>query len=183
MTFKNKVDHFNYLDNSEYDQRYWVSDQYWDGAGPIFLYICGEYRCSVPETRLYPFMVGSKYNAKFMVLEHRFYGDSQPYDTWELANLAKLNSEQALADLAYFIGEMNPEQKLKVLVIGGSYPGAMSAWFRNRYPHLAVGSWSSSGVVQPVVDFWKFDEQTYQSTVKSGEFCPKMIQDTMVYVT
>lgn len=128
-------------------------------------------------------MVGSKYNAKFMVLEHRFYGDSQPYDTWELANLAKLNSEQALADLAYFIGEMNPEQKLQVLVIGGSYPGAMSAWFRNRYPHLAVGSWSSSGVVQPVVDFWKFDEQTYQSTVKSGEFCPKMIQDTMVYVT
>lgn len=25
-TFKNKVDHFNYLDDREYDQRYWVSD-------------------------------------------------------------------------------------------------------------------------------------------------------------
>jgi len=70
-----------------------------------------------------------------------------------------------------------------VLVIGGSYPGAMSAWFRNRYPHLAVGSWSSSGVVQPIIDFWKFDEQTYSSSVKSGEFCPQMIQDTMKYVT
>jgi len=68
-------------------------------------------------------------------------------------------------------------------VIGGSYPGALSAWFREKYPHLAVGSWSSSGVVQPIVDFWKFDEQTYQATVKSGDYCPKMIQDSMKYVT
>lgn len=59
----------------------------------------------------------------------------------------------------------------------------MSAWFRERYPHLAVGSWSSSGVVQPVIDFWKFDEQTYLSSVKSGDFCPQMIQASMQYVT
>ena len=25
-TFNNKVDHFNFLDGSEYSQRYWVSD-------------------------------------------------------------------------------------------------------------------------------------------------------------
>ena len=85
--------------------------------------------------------------------------------------------------MAYFIGSMNPEQANQVLVVGGSYPGALSAWFRERYPHLAVGSWSSSGVVQPIVDFWQFDEQTYSSSVKSGEFCPQMIQDTMKYVT
>ena len=108
-TFKNKIDHFNFLDSREYDQRYWVSDEYWTGEGPIFIYICGEYRCSVPDTRLYPFMVGANYNARFMVLEHRFYGDSQPFDTWELENFGYLNSEQALADLAYFIGKMNPD--------------------------------------------------------------------------
>lgn len=146
-TFQNQVDHFNYLDNSEYSQRYWVSDQYWDGSGPIFIYICGEYRCTVPDTRLYPFMVGADHQARFMVLEHRFYGDSQPFDSWDLENLGFLNSEQALADLAYFIGEMNPDQANEVLVIGGSYPGALSAWFRSRYPHLTVGSWASSGVV------------------------------------
>ena len=86
-TFMNQVDHFNFLDEREYAQRYWVSDQYWDQSGPLFIYICGEYRCSVPDTRLYPFMVGSKYNARFLVLEHRYYGDSQPFDTWELDNL------------------------------------------------------------------------------------------------
>jgi len=86
-----------------------VSDQYWDGEGPIFVYICGEYRCTVPDTRLFPFMVGATHNARFMVLEHRFYGDSQPFANWELENFGYLNSEQALADLAYFIGKMNPE--------------------------------------------------------------------------
>ena len=75
-TFDNLVDHFNYLDDRTYKQRYWKSNEYWDESGPIFLYICGEYRCTVPDTRLYPFMVGSQYNAQFLVLEHRFYGDS-----------------------------------------------------------------------------------------------------------
>ena len=78
---------------------------------------------------------------------------------------------------------MNKEHDSEILVIGGSYPGAMSAWFRERYPHIAIGSWSSSGVVQPIVDFWQFDEQIYQSTVKSGEWCPEMIQKSMKYVT
>lgn len=59
----------------------------------------------------------------------------------------------------------------------------MSAWFRERYPHLTIGAWSSSGVVQPEVDFWKFDQQTFDSTVKSGAFCPQMIQESMAYVT
>ncbi len=58
-TFMNLVDHFNFLDSREYAQRYWVSDQYWDGTGPVFIYICGEYRCTVPDTRLFPFMVGA----------------------------------------------------------------------------------------------------------------------------
>lgn len=73
---------------------------------------------------------------------------------WELSNLKTLNSQQALADLAVFIGEMNPGQANEVLVIGGSYPGAMAAWFRERYPHLTIGAWSSSGVVNPIIDFW-----------------------------
>ena len=91
--FTNFIDHFDMLDQRTYQQRYWVSDQYWTGEGPLFVYICGEYRCSVPDTRLYPFMVGSKYNARFLVLEHRFYGDSQPFDDWSLSSLQYLSAE------------------------------------------------------------------------------------------
>ena len=152
-TFDNMVDHFNAQDDRTYKQRYWVSDEYWKEDGPIFVYICGEYRCSVPDTRLYPFMIGATYGARFLVVEHRFYGDSQPFEDWSLDSLQYLSSQQALSDLAYLIGSLN-EKDNEVLVIGGSYPGAMSAWFRERYPHITIGSWSSSGVVQPMVDMW-----------------------------
>ena len=98
-------------------------------------------------------MLGATYGVRLLVVEHRFYGESQPFDDWSLDSLRYLSSQQALADLAYFLGSINKEGN-EVLVIGGSYPGAMSAWFRERYPHIAIGSWSSSGVVQPIVDLW-----------------------------
>ncbi len=36
------------------------------------------------------------------------------------------------------------------IVVGGSYPGALSAWFRYKYPHLTIGSIASSAVVQAI---------------------------------
>ena len=95
-TFDNLVDHYNMQDDRTYKQRFWINDKYFKEGkekGPIFLYICGEYRCSVPETRLYPFMLGATYGARLLVLEHRFYGDSQPFDDWSLENLAYLSSQ------------------------------------------------------------------------------------------
>ena len=180
--FENWVDHYNAQDDRTFKQRWWVNDDYWTGDGPLFLYICGEYRCSVPDTRLYPFMIGATYGARLLVLEHRFYGDSQPFDDWSLDSLQYLSSQQALSDMAVFFASIN-EKGNDVLVIGGSYPGAMSAWFRERYPHITIGSWASSGVVQPIIDYWQYDEQVYTSTLKSGEWCPKIIQESMKYVT
>jgi len=92
-------------------------------------------------------------------------------------NLKYLNGGQALRDLAYFITKMSKGGQYRIttknpwITIGGSYPGAMAAWFRNKYPHLTIGSISSSGVVLAVEDFKMFDEQIYLSAIKSGEFC------------
>ena len=112
-------------------------------------------------------------------LEHRFYGESQPFHDLSTENLKYLTAEQALSDIGNFIMEMASQGVPinKLIVVGGSYPGALSAWFRQRYPQIAMASWSSSGVVYPVEDFWRFDEQVYRSTVKSGEWCPQAIQD------
>jgi hypothetical protein len=41
--------------------------------------------------------------------------------------------------------------------IGGSYPGALSAWFRYKFPHLTIGALASSAVVNSILDFPQFD--------------------------
>jgi pimeloyl-ACP methyl ester carboxylesterase len=88
----------------------------------------------VPAFRFYPFMIGAAHGAQLFVVEHRYYGESQPYDDWSLDNLVHLSSEQALADLAVFLNANNAGPDRKTMVIGGSYPGALSAWFRVHYP-------------------------------------------------
>ena len=86
--------------------------------------------------------------ARLWIIEHRYYGTSQPMADWSIENLDLLTSEQALADFANFLTSKNSDMPTRqTIVIGGSYPGALSAWFRYSYPDLAVASWASSAVV------------------------------------
>jgi pimeloyl-ACP methyl ester carboxylesterase len=124
-----------------------------------------------------------------LVLEHRFYGKSLPFanDSFKLENMKLLTSEQALSDLAYFIDQVNINNMYGVnknpwITVGGSYPGAMSAWFRYKYPHLTVGAIASSAVVQAIEDFKDFDEQMYLSANKSGDYCWQAINSSNIKV-
>jgi len=84
--------------------------------------------------------------------------------------------EQALADLAYFIEYGLPHKAVsKVFTFGGSYSGALSAWFRVAYPNHTVGSLSSSGVVDPIRNFWQFDEQV---SIAAGKECAAALRET-----
>ena len=59
-----------------------------------------------------------------------------------------LDTQQALADIAEFLSAMNEDNiRRPTIVVGGSYPGALAAWFKTKYPHLAVAAWASSAVV------------------------------------
>lgn len=68
-----------------------------------------------------------------------------------------LSSEQALADLAYFIEAVNTGYKFsndtKWIVFGGSYGGSLAAWMRAKYPHLVHGAVSASGPLLAQIDF------------------------------
>lgn len=72
-------------------------------------------------------------------------------------NLQYLSSNQALADLAYFISSMNDKYKfnkeVKWVAFGGSYPGSLAAWLRLKYPHLVHAAVSSSGPLLAKVNF------------------------------
>jgi hypothetical protein len=82
-----------------------------------------------------------------VALEHRFYGESIPNGNHNTENLKFLTVEQALADLASFtkwftINYSNSVLKNSVwFVFGGSYPGALSSWYRAAYPDLSVGNY------------------------------------------
>ena len=104
----------------------------------------------------------------FFAVEHRYYGASQPFKDWSTPNLKYLSAENALADLADFIDAMNAQiitkwkgTNRKWVTVGGSYPGALSAWFKAAYPEKATVSWSSSGVIVPIRDFTDFDMDIY----------------------
>ena len=88
--FDNKIDHFDASDKSTYKQRYWYNDKFYkgkDAKAPVFLYICGEWTCTPPDEQQYPMTVGAEHGALLVSLEHRYYGESQPFDDWSTKNL------------------------------------------------------------------------------------------------
>jgi pimeloyl-ACP methyl ester carboxylesterase len=190
INFVNLLDHFNPGNDQTFVQRFWYNAEHFEeSSGPIFLYICGEYECSVREDRMFPFELAKEHKPLFFYLEHRYYGASHPFETLETENLRYLTSRHALADLAVFLTYANEKvvkdfggEKRKVIVVGGSYPGAMSAWFRLKYPHIADAAWASSAVVNAFEDFDLFDYQVYNSTMRDDSSCTQVIQEmTQLY--
>lgn len=114
---------------------------------------------------------GQRVGALLVALEHRFYGESHPFPTLATENLRYLSSEQALADAAYFL-ETEIRSRYpnagKVISFGGSYPGALSAWFRFKYPHVTAGSVASSAPVLAELDMIQYLEVVDQSLSTLG---------------
>ncbi|CAH0768295.1 unnamed protein product [Bemisia tabaci] len=179
--FKQKLDHFNAAHKVFWNQRYQTNGSYYKVGGPVFLMIGGEGEISAK------WMVSGawidyakKYNALCFQLEHRFYGKSHPTEDMSVENLGTLNSEQALADLAWFIRGMNRKYKLpretKWIAFGGSYPGSLAAWLRYKYPHLVYGAISSSGPLLAKADFSEYFDVVKANLVKeSGYLCADTI--------
>ncbi|KAK9228475.1 hypothetical protein WN944_021426 [Citrus x changshan-huyou] len=110
--FEQRLDHFSFADLPTFSQRYLINTDHWVGPnrlGPIFLY-CGN------EGDIEWFAVNSgfvwdiapRFGAMLVFPEHRYYGESMPYGSREVAyqnatTLSYLTAEQALADFAVFI--------------------------------------------------------------------------------
>eukprot|EP01112_Ceratiomyxa_fruticulosa_P005570 TRINITY_DN1624_c0_g4_i2.p1 TRINITY_DN1624_c0_g4~~TRINITY_DN1624_c0_g4_i2.p1 ORF type:complete len:277 (-),score=50.77 TRINITY_DN1624_c0_g4_i2:719-1549(-) len=188
--FTQTLDHYNGADSRTFQQKYYVNDLYWDkDNGPVFLYINGEGPVSGPPSSSTDEVVtlAQKFSAIIVTLEHRYYGQSVPFANNSLQNLQYLSSKQALFDLAHFIVNFtnyvlppppvvnNPGEitTRKVFTIGGSYSGALSAWFRLKFPQITVGAIASSGVVNAILDFTAFDEHV---AFAAGEDCANALR-------
>lgn len=167
LTFNQTLDHFNSSSTETFPQRYYVNDTFSSKASgflpsSLLVYIGGEMPLEQSSIdHLAPIILAKKLNCTILGLEHRFFGNSTQLELTN-ENLRLLTIEQALADLANFIIKMGDKycniSTCKIGVIGGSYPGALSSWFRLLYPHIADVSWASSAPVEAKNDFTEYDE-------------------------
>ncbi|EPS71238.1 hypothetical protein M569_03521, partial [Genlisea aurea] len=181
--FTQTLDHFSPYDHRQFRQRYYeYLDEFHFPDGPIFLKICGESACS-GITNDYLGVLAKKFGAAVVALEHRYYGKSLPFESLPTENLRFLSSKQALFDLAAFRQILHELLRARLndtnadsawFVFGTSYAGALSAWFRLKFPHLTCGSIASSAVVLAVYNFAEFDQQVGES---AGPECKSVLQE------
>ncbi|KAH7823897.1 putative Calpain-type Cysteine Protease [Monocercomonoides exilis] len=163
-TFIQRVDHFDPSNKATFSQRYLINEEFYKDSHMLYFYINGEAEMAPTRASVgYTHYLAQKDKAMIVALEHRYYGLSQPAKDLSVENLKYLTSQQALADVAnileWIIHTDKKEQEIKtVVVVGGSYAGALSAWFRMLYPHLTVGSIASSAPVIAKESFPEYDE-------------------------
>jgi len=177
------LDHFNDQDQRTWQQRFFVNDTFWNKhlQGPIFFLLGGEGSISGLDVVLLEVVTyAQKYGALVVTAEHRFYGKSKPLPDLSNNNLVYLNSQQALADYAYFIQgfkELYGAKASSVVTFGGSYPGNLCVWFRELYSHLTVGAICSSSPVRAELDFVQYLDVVEQSLDHfTGQECDKRIR-------
>lgn len=92
-----------------------------------------------------------------------------------------------MADLANFIESKNAEYKFDVaqvkwIAFGGSYPGSLAAWLREKYPQLVYGSISTSGPLLAKADFFEYYDVVKDSLNSYSPECVAAVQKSIIQV-
>ncbi|KAG9456821.1 hypothetical protein H6P81_001329 [Aristolochia fimbriata] len=161
FNYTQTLDHFNYKPESfsTFQQRYVINSRYWGGpntSSPIFVYT-GDEAGLDGDVSAAGFMTDNapRFKALLVYIEHRYYGTSVPFGSRKEAyrnasTLGYFTSEQALADYAELITYLKNKfqaDNSPVIVLGGSYGGMLAAWFRLKYPHIAIGALAISAPI------------------------------------
>ncbi|KAL6523444.1 hypothetical protein OROGR_017047 [Orobanche gracilis] len=164
--FPQNLDHFTFQPNSYkiFYQKYLINSKFWHRGAPIFVYTGNEGDIDwFAANTGFLIDIAPKFHALLVFIEHRFYGESMPFGKHSYKSaetLGYLNSQQALADFAVLIRSLKhnlSSEASPVVVFGGSYGGTaclvllvLAAWFRLKYPHVAIGALVSSA---PILQF------------------------------
>lgn len=156
------LDHFDKSEKRIWLMRYFERLDLYKPGGPVYVFIGGEGEAHPGFLRggmIYD--LANQTNGAMFMSEHRYYGKSMPLKNKGVKNLKYLSAWQALADLARLIERIKlipTFGEAKVVVIGGSYPGNLAAWFRLHYPHLADAALASSAPVLAKTNFYQYLE-------------------------
>lgn len=150
-----RLDHFTETDTRTWRQRFFQNFDHYRPGGPVILLIGGEGPMQsnrVGNSKYAYAWMAEQLHAAVVCLEHRFYGDSQPFlDSLATEHLQYLTSRQALHDLANFQRWFTAQHSLQAsrfLCAGSSYSGNLAAWYRMEFPEMTAGCWAASAPVQ-----------------------------------
>ncbi|KAG8976892.1 hypothetical protein FRC05_002829 [Tulasnella sp. 425] len=179
--FHQLIDHEN-PSLGTFKQRYFFSDQHYRGPGsPIVIGTPGEksadgYHADLTEGSIMSAML-ENWGAAGVVLEHRYWGKSSPYDTLTAKNLTFLTVNQAIEDYKYFVenvdlpwasgGLQSTPSVTPWVNIGCSYPGLLVAFTQEKYPDLFAAGYASSAPVNADGDFWEYWEPIEEGMPKN----------------
>ncbi|KAF4126088.1 Serine carboxypeptidase S28 [Geosmithia morbida] len=177
-TFEQLIDHAN-PGLGTFSQRYWYGTEHWRGPGsPIFMMNPGEQSAEgfnksfVGDQRL-PMLFAKETGGAVVIMEHRYWGGSSPYENLTAENLQYLTLQNSLLDNTYFAQNLVPPfdpsgrsspDKAPWIFSGGSYPGALAGWLAALEPGTFWAYHGTSGVVEAVGDFWQYFTPVLEAT-------------------
>lgn len=168
-TFTQPIDHSN-PSLGTFEQWYMYDDTYWKGPGsPVVFFTPGEvnasFYTSYLTTNRTTGVLAQEIGAAVVVVEHRYWGYSSPYEDLTTANLQYLTLTNAILDFTNFAknvklpfdvhGSSNAGAAPWVMM-GGSYSGALAAWTESLAPGTFWAYHCSSGPVEAVADYWGY---------------------------
>ncbi|KAK4231649.1 hypothetical protein QBC38DRAFT_200927 [Podospora fimiseda] len=180
-TFDQLIDHSN-PSLGTFKQRVWWSSEFWKGPGsPIFVMNPGEQsatgfnRTYFTSNRLTGRMA-KEMGGAVVIMEHRYWGESSPFENLTVQNLQYLTLNHSLKDVPYLAKNIklpfdesggSAPDKAPWVFTGGSYPGAMAGWLAALEPGTFWAYYGSSAVVQAIGDFWQYFVPVQEVTPKN----------------
>ncbi|KAM7222991.1 serine-type peptidase [Rhypophila decipiens] len=178
-----------------FQQRFWYGTEYWKGPGsPVIVINPGEtnaqdYSWSYTTNTTLPGRYAQENGAAIIIVEHRYWGGSSPFDVLTVQNLTYLTLENSLQDMVYFAKTFVPpfdssgnssSTNAPYIFLGGSYTGAITHWLATLYP--GEGFWAYhavSAVVQAVGDFHNFFDPVFEYLPKN---CSKDVTEVIDHI-
>ncbi|KAG8898767.1 hypothetical protein FRB99_007177 [Tulasnella sp. 403] len=184
--FDQLLDHTN-PSLGTFKQRYFFNDTLWKGQGsPIVILNPGEQSADGFDLELTS--LGSLQRALMesigaagVVIEHRYWGLSSPFQNLTTDNMKYLFLNQAIEDTKYFaenvqlpwsrnnaptVASSHPAD-VPWVHMGCSYPGLLAAYTQEKYPDTFAASWASSAPVEAQGDFWQYYEPIEEGMPKN----------------
>ncbi|KAI6190934.1 putative serine protease K12H4.7 [Aphelenchoides bicaudatus] len=183
--FDQQLDHFN-SSSKKFNQLYYINDDFYAKGAPDFLLIAepGEMHYGHISEKDRPIVQYAKeVKARLWILEHRFYGASQPPVDYTTDTLRFLTIEQSIEDVRQFIEQNSHLYSIQPgnwLVFGVGYSGMLALRVRQKYSTLTFGAILSSPTIFPTLDFYDHFQHCSNVYFKGNAKCHENIRQSFV---